>query len=92
MTQALNIRALDVTGQLEKHVRVPQEASVADLVDALVDELALPTNDVNGDRIVYHLRSEKSGAQLSPADTAADVLEQDETVRLMPEIVPGSGR
>ncbi len=89
MSQTLNLKVLDVTGQLEKHASVPPEASVAELVEQLVDKLALPKNDLEGRRIVYHLRSEKSGMALGGSEPVGEILEQVATVRLMPEIVPG---
>lgn len=90
MAQPLHLRVLDVTGQLEKDVSVPPDATMADLIEALVDKLALPQNDLDGRPIAYHLRSERTGTALGPSDRAGEVLEENATVRLMPEIVPGA--
>jgi len=85
----VSIKVTDTTGQLERHASVPREAQVAELIDALLPQLNLPANDIDGRPVTYHLRNDRTGQQLVGTQTVSEVIEENDTVRVMPEITPG---
>ncbi|MFQ6103291.1 MAG: EsaB/YukD family protein [Candidatus Glassbacteria bacterium] len=87
------IKVKDASGQVQRRASVPREANVSELVEQLVPQLNLPSNDLDGRPVSYHLRNERTGQELSGTQTVSDAaLREDDTLRLMPEITPGRGR
>jgi hypothetical protein len=83
------ITATDITG-LRKTVWEPgsAEASVQEMLEELVDRLALPLND-SGGPIAYQARLGSSGRALSSAELVRDAVAPDDTVMLMADINAG---
>ncbi len=88
-TTKVKIKVSDATGQQHRNVSVPREAQVADLIERLLPTLQLPRNDAALRPLSYHARLERTGRELSATDTVSDVIEEDDHIRLMPEITPG---
>ncbi|MGB7760029.1 MAG: hypothetical protein WBL61_09380 [Bryobacteraceae bacterium] len=84
------ITATDVTG-LRKTTWEPgsEEASVQDMLEEMVDQLALPMNDSEGAPIAYQARLNSTGRALSSAELVRDAVAPDETVMLMADINAG---
>jgi hypothetical protein len=84
------ITATDVTG-LRKAVWQPEtdDASVQDMLEALVDGLDLPVNDVSGTPIAYTARLNSTGRALSSAEYVRDAVAPDDSVMLMADINAG---
>lgn len=86
------ITATDVTG-LRKTVWNPgsEDASVQDMLEELVDQLALPVNDTSGAPIAYQARLNSSGRALSSAEFVREAVAEDDSVMLMADINAGVG-
>jgi hypothetical protein len=84
------ITATDVTG-LRKTVWEPgtEESSVQDMLEELVDQLALPLNDAVGAPIAYQARINSTGRALSSAELVRDAVAPDDSVMLMADINAG---
>jgi hypothetical protein len=90
---SVKIKVKDASGQVERHASVPREAHVGELIESLVPQLNLPANDFEGRPVSYHLRHERTGQALSGTQTVSDAaIEENDTLRLMPEITPGAAR
>ena len=81
---------IDVTG-LRKTTWAPgsEEASVQDMLEELVDQLALPLNDTAGTPIAYQARLHSSGRALSSGELVRDAVAPDDSVMLMADINAG---
>jgi hypothetical protein len=77
------ITATDVTG-----LRKTVEASVQDMLEEIVDQLALPLNDTGGAPIAYQARLASTGRALSSAELVRDI-PRDDSVMLMADINAG---
>ena len=84
------ITATDVTG-LRKTAweSDSEEASVQDMLEELVDQLALPLNDTAGAPIAYQARLNSTGRALSSAELVRDAVAPDDGVLLMADINAG---
>jgi hypothetical protein len=85
------VRAQDVAG-LKAVSWVPRSnnQTVGEMIDELVAELKLPEDD-GVSPIVYSARRESDGMALSASEQAIDVLSDDETVVLEPDVNAGAG-
>ena len=85
------ITATDVTG-LRKTMWQPgsDEASVQDMLEELVDQLALPLNDTGGAPIAYQARLNSTGRALSSAELVRDAVTPDDSVMLMADVNAGA--
>ncbi len=86
----MTITATDVTG-LRKTVweSDAEDASVQDMLEAFIDGLALPVNDLSGAPIAYQARLNSSGRALSSAELVRDAVTPDDSVMLMADINAG---
>jgi len=84
------IRVSDVTG-LRSGDWTPKSGgeSVLTLVEEMAAELGLPQSDANGQPIVYGARRESDGMSLTASELVDEVLKEDETVFLEPDINAG---
>lgn len=87
----ISLRARDVARQRLARVRgVPAEATVGELVEALVaSRMNLPRTDAEGRPLVYHARLEREGRHLHASERVGDVLEEDDELTLQPNIQAG---
>jgi hypothetical protein len=83
------VRAQDVAG-LKQVNWVPKSnnQTVAEMIDELIAELRLPEDD-GISPIVYSARRESDGMALSASEQAIDVLSENETVVLEPDVNAG---
>ncbi len=59
------------------------------MVDELIASLRLPETDSNGQPIVYSARRDSDGLSLAASELVEDVLAENETVFLEPDINAG---
>jgi len=88
----LTLRARDVARQRFVKVRgVPPEATVGEVVDALVgSRMNLPRTDTEGRPLVYHARLDREGRHLHSSERVGDVLQEDDELTLQPNIQAGA--
>ena len=92
----INLVAQDVSGQKTAAVKGPVDASVQELISSCLTEMQLPKNDVEHRPLNYRafrLFGESDGAEgehLNAVDRVGDVLTEDDTVVLQPDITAGS--
>jgi len=92
MIPRLNLRAMDFTGQHSIRLRdFPGDKRVGELVDVAVSAMGLRQNDPSGRPYAYQARHERSGSNLFVSELVADVLVEDDVVRLTPNIDAGRG-
>ena len=68
---------------------VPADATVGELARALIVRMNLPQTDVEGHPLSYHVRLEREGRHLHPAETVGDVLQENDQIILQPKIQAG---
>ena len=86
------LQASDVSGQkIAKIGNMPTDSTVGEMVMALLDEMHLPRNDVNGQELTYHALLEREGRHLHASETIGDALEADDRIVLQPNIDAGRG-
>lgn len=84
------VRAQDIAG-LKEVTWMPKSNNqmVAEMIDELVAELRLPEDDGFNSPIVYSARRESDGMALSASEQAIDVLAENDTVVLEPDVNAG---
>ncbi len=89
-TETLTVNATDVSQQnIYRAEGVPRDASVSELVQALVAQMHLPKNDASGNPIRYQARLEREGRHLRGSERVGEALENQDTLRLVPTIDAG---
>jgi hypothetical protein len=80
----------DVSGQKAATVSdVPPDVSVGDLVDQLLEELALTRNDASGRPLTYHARLDREGRHLLSSERVGEALQSGDRLVLQPNIDAG---
>ena len=86
---SISLDVEDFTGSVHRRASgIPKDATVADLVNTLSDQLRLPQQDANGRPILYGGQT-ADGVGLNPSDRIGDVLRQDDVVRLTKSVTAG---
>jgi len=89
-TKPVSVSARDVSGQKRATADAPPDATVGELARALITRMNLPQTDVEGRPMSYHVRLEREGRHLHPAETVADVLQKNDQIVLQPKIQAGA--
>ena len=89
-TKPIPVSARDVSGQKRATADAPPDATVGELARALIDRMNLPHTDVEGRPMSYHVRLEREGRHLHPAENVGDVLREDDQIVLQPKIQAGA--
>ena len=89
-TKSVSVSARDVSGQKHAAAAVPVDATVGELARGLIDRMHLPHTDVEGKPMSYHVRLEREGRHLHPAETVGDVLQENDQIVLQPKIQAGA--
>lgn len=80
----------DVTGQKAVRLRgVPSDATVNEVVKQLLSDMEMPVSDGDGRPLNYHARLEREARQLGDNERIGDVLQADNSLRLLPSIDAG---
>ena len=80
----VQVRITDQAGGKNVNARLPANAPVAQLLQALIAKLEMPANQT------YHLIHKDSGKQLTDTDTLASAGVLDgHTIRLVPNVTAG---
>ena len=87
--KAVSVSARDVSGQKRATADAPADATVGELARALIAQMNLPQTDVEGRPMSYHMRLEREGRHLHPAETVGDVLQEGDQIVLQPKIQAG---
>jgi hypothetical protein len=83
------VRAQDVAGLKEVNwMPKSSNQTVAEMIDELVSELRLPEDD-GVSPIVYSARRESDGLALSASEQVIDVLSENDSVLLEPDVNAG---
>ena len=87
---ALNLEALDVTGQHGIRLReFPGDNTVGELVATAVSRMGLRQTDPNGRPYTYQARHEATGSNLFVSEIVGEVLRGGDRVRVTPSIHAG---
>jgi hypothetical protein len=86
---AISLDVEDFTGSVSRRASgIPKDATIAELVDSLAEQLHLEQQDANGRPVMYGAQS-ADGFVLNPSDRVGDVLRQDDVVRLTKSVTAG---
>lgn len=87
----LSFEVRDISGQKSTTVNdCPPDASISEVIPALLGLMSLPQNDLSGP-ITHSLRRDSDGAILHDSDTIGEVVKPGEHLVLQPSIDAGSG-
>ena len=87
----LDLEALDASEQRKFNVvDFPRKARVGELIETLIPQMGLSNNDSGGRPLDYQAFRKSSGTHLRSTDTVGDVLEQGDTISLIPDIQAGA--
>ena len=87
----LDIDAFDASGQRKFTIRdFSRTARIGDLIKSLIPQMGLNSNDSSGRPLDYQAFSKRSSAHLRAVDTVGDVLEQGDSISLLPDIQAGA--
>jgi hypothetical protein len=89
-TKSISVLARDVSGQKRATADAPPDATVGELARSLLTRMSLPSTDVEGRPLSYHVRLEREGRHLHPSETAGDVLQENDEIVLQPKIQAGA--
>ncbi len=88
--EGISLEIGDVSGQkLYRVGNAPRDATVGELVSSLLDQMSLPVNDTNGNRLAYQARLEREGRALNFGERIGDALESGDKLTLQPNIDAG---
>jgi hypothetical protein len=80
----------DVTGQKVLAVSdVPEDLTVTDLIQGLLERMRLPANDAAGRPLSYHARLDREGRHLQGAERVRESLQPGDRVVLQPNVDAG---
>lgn len=93
-TDTIRLKAQDVSGQKRAEVKGPVDALVQDFIRSCLSSMSLPDNDVENRPLNYRAfrlfgESEGEGEHLNASDRVGDVLQEDDTVVLQPDVTAG---
>lgn len=87
----LDLEAVDASGQRKFKVSdFPRTARVSDLIETLIPQMGLNNNDSSGRPLDYQAFSRRTSAHLRAADRVGDVLEQGDSISLLPDVQAGA--
>ena len=91
-TKTVSFEVRDISGQKTATVNdCPLNASVGEVIPALLALMSLPQNDMSGP-ISHSLRRDSDGAILHDADVVGEVVQPGGKLVLQPSIDAGCGR
>jgi hypothetical protein len=86
----LTLLATDVSEQKNVEVQdIPDDATVAEVLDALVRQMELPPNDSQGRPLLYQALHIREGRNLRADEKVGESLESGDRVVLQPNIDAG---
>ena len=89
-TAPLELKVSDVSQQRVRTVEdVSQEATAAELVQSLIEDLNLPRNDRMGRSLSYRAMLRREGRHLGASERVGDAVESGDWVVLQPNIDAG---
>jgi len=84
------INVQDVTGQREVRLRsAPSDATVLEVVKQLLGDMEMSSSDTEGRPLNYHARLEREERMLGDNERVGDVLQPNDSLRLLPTIDAG---
>jgi hypothetical protein len=87
----LNLFASDVSEQKRVEVQdIPTDAAVQEVLDAIVRQMALPSQDVEGRPLVYQALLEREGRHLRGDEKVGEALAPGDRIVLHPNIEAGA--
>jgi hypothetical protein len=87
----LTLVASDISEQKSVEVQdVPDEAAVAEVLDAIVRQMKLPSNDVEGRPLVYQALLPREGRHLRADEKVGEALAPGDKIILQPNIEAGN--
>ena len=85
------IEAQTASGQRVMELKnVPEDATVRELIEDLLDQMNLPQTDTGGRPLPYHARLEREGRHLHASEIVGDALKEDDRIMLQPDIEAGA--
>jgi hypothetical protein len=91
-TKTISFEVRDVSGQKSHVVNdCPEDASVSEVIPALLALMSLPQNDLGGGPITHSLRRDSDGTLLHDGDVVGEVVQPGGTLTLQPSIDAGCG-
>jgi hypothetical protein len=90
--QTIGIQISDMTAQKLFRAPVPVDASIGQMVRALLGKLGLPGTDSAGRPLAFRARLTREARFLNGSDRVGDVLEPDDHIVLSPNIQAGGAR
>jgi len=88
-TNTMTIHATDVTGQRRVAVEIDRGSTVADLLRGTSSRMNLYEEDEEQRRVTWYARDEKRGVALRPSQVVGEALQDQDTVRVQPEVSAG---
>jgi hypothetical protein len=86
----LSFTASDVSEQKSVEVQdVPSDADVQEVLDAIVRQMNLPANDVEGRPLLYQALLTREGRHLRGDEKVGDALKPNDRIVLQPNIEAG---
>ncbi len=86
----LELTASDLSGQKRVRARnVPADASIAEVMENLLNKLGLARNDVEGRPLSFHPRLERQGRHLNDSEIAGEALQTGDHLVIAPNIDAG---
>ena len=87
----LTLVASDISEQKNVEVQeIPDDAAVAEVLDAIVRQMELPPNDVEGRPLVYQALLPREGRHLRGDEKVGESLQTGDRIILQPNIEAGS--
>jgi hypothetical protein len=68
---------------------VPEESTVGELVQGLLDEMRLPRTDVDGRSLTYHALLEREARHVHASERVGEALQPGDALTLQPNIDAG---
>lgn len=92
MSAGLELYASDATGQRTFAINnFPPTAKIGDLVQALIPQMGLNSNDSAGRPLNYQAFSKREQYHLRSTDTVGDTLRDGDQISLLPDVQAGAG-
>jgi hypothetical protein len=87
----LSLIASDISDQKQVEVQdVPSDADVQEVLDAIVRQMELPANDVEGRPLVYQALLPREGRHLRGDEKVGEALATGDRIVVQPNIEAGS--
>jgi hypothetical protein len=90
MSTTTTFTATDVSQQrLATAKDVPDDATVAEVIENLLSQLDMPRNDADGQALTYRARNEREGRFLQTHERVGDAVRSGDRLMLQPNIDAG---